>query len=108
MQGCLYIDVYIYTHTHLFVCLFAVAETNKILKKKKRRRRETSPGLHHSAQAKNAGGGSCQDDIGIAIRLTRSLWVAKSHAACREKGVYFLYTQLVVQGAYAQADAHRQ
>lgn len=35
MQGCLYIDVYIYTHTHLFVCLFAVAETNKIKKKKK-------------------------------------------------------------------------
>lgn len=34
MQGCLYIDVYIYTHTHLFVCLFAVAETNKIKKKK--------------------------------------------------------------------------
>lgn len=37
MQGCLYIDVYIYTHTHLFVCLFAVAETNKILKKKKKK-----------------------------------------------------------------------
>lgn len=107
MQGCLYIDVYIYTHTHLFVYLLWQKPT-KLKKKKKRRRRETSPGLHHSAQAKNAGGGSCQDDIGIAIRLTRSLWVAKSHAACREKGVYFLYTQLVVQGAYAQADAHRQ
>lgn len=107
MQGCLYIDVYIYTHTHLFVYLLWQKPT-KLKKKKKRRRRETSPGLHHSAQAKNAGGGSCQDDIGIAIRLTRSLWVAKSHAACREKGVYFLYTQLVVQGVYAQADAHRQ
>lgn len=99
--------IYIHTHIYLFVYLLWQKPT-KFKKKKKRRRRETSPGLHHSAQAKNAGGGSCQDDIGIAIRLTRSLWVAKSHAACREKGVYFLYTQLVVQGAYAQADAHRQ
>lgn len=97
--------IYIHTHIYLFVYLQWQKPTKL---KKKRRRRETSPGLHHSAQAKNAGGGSCQDDIGIAIRLTRSLWVAKSHAACREKGVYFLYTQLVVQGAYAQADAHRQ
>jgi len=97
--------IYIHTHIYLFVYLQWQKPTKL---KKKRRRRETSPGLHHSAQAKNAGGGSCQDDIGIAIRLTRSLWVAKSHAACREKGVYFLYAQLVVQGAYAQADAHRQ
>lgn len=98
----------IYIHTHIYLFVYLQWQKPTKLKKKKRRRRETSPGLHHSAQAKNAGGGSCQDDIGIAIRLTRSLWVAKSHAACREKGVYFLYTQLVVQGAYAQADAHRQ
>ena len=98
----------IYIHTHIYLFVYLQWQKPTKLKKKKRRRRETSPGLHHSAQAKNAGGGSCQDDIGIAIRLTRSLWVAKSHAACREKGVYFLYTQLVVQGVYAQADAHRQ